>query len=96
MRGELSPADYCALSFHLLVTYEYFPVLLFRVADMMTADDCRRIAAPPAAIAPNDILVRIGAICDDFECYGYRRVGADGLDLETTAQLRARVAFTSA
>jgi len=30
---------------------------------------------PPAAIAPNDILVRIGAICDEFECYGYRRVG---------------------
>jgi putative transposase len=30
----------------------------------------------PAAIAPNDILVRIGAICDEFECYGYRRVGA--------------------
>jgi len=30
----------------------------------------------PAPIAPDDLLVRIGAICDEFECYGYRRVGA--------------------
>ena len=30
----------------------------------------------PAPVAPNDLLVRIGAICDEFECYGYRRVGA--------------------
>ena len=30
--------------------------------------------APPAAAS--DLLVRIGAICDEFECYGYRRVGA--------------------
>ena len=30
----------------------------------------------PAPIAPDDVLVRIGAICDEFECYGYRRVGA--------------------
>ena len=26
--------------------------------------------------AASDPLVRIGAICDEFECYGYRRVGA--------------------
>ena len=31
---------------------------------------------PPAVAAPDDILVRIGAICDEFECYGYRRLGA--------------------
>jgi putative transposase len=32
---------------------------------------------PPAAVAaPDDILVRMGAICDEFECYGYRRLGA--------------------
>ena len=30
----------------------------------------------PAPTAPSDLLVRIGAICDEFECYGYRRVGA--------------------
>jgi putative transposase len=32
--------------------------------------------APPVAMAPDDVLVRIKAICDEFECYGYRRVGA--------------------
>jgi putative transposase len=32
--------------------------------------------APPVALAPDDVLVRIKAICDEFECYGYRRVGA--------------------
>ena len=30
----------------------------------------------PAPMASSEILARIGAICDDFECYGYRRVGA--------------------
>jgi HTH-like domain len=24
----------------------------------------------------DELLARIGAICDEFECYGYRRVGA--------------------
>ena len=32
--------------------------------------------APAVVMAPDDILVRIRAICDEFECYGYRRVGA--------------------
>jgi putative transposase len=32
--------------------------------------------APPVRIASSDVLVLIRAICDDFECYGYRRVGA--------------------
>ena len=32
--------------------------------------------APPVVLAPDDVLVRIKAICDEFECYGYRRVGA--------------------
>jgi len=32
--------------------------------------------APPVATAPGDVLARIRAICDEFECYGYRRVGA--------------------
>jgi putative transposase len=32
--------------------------------------------APPVVVAPDDVLVRIKAICDEFECYGYRRVGA--------------------
>jgi putative transposase len=32
--------------------------------------------APPIVPAPDDVLVRIKAICDEFECYGYRRVGA--------------------
>lgn len=33
---------------------------------------------PPAAPPPaeRELLQRIGAICDEFECYGYRRVGA--------------------
>lgn len=32
----------------------------------------------PAPATPDvgEILARIGAICDEFECYGYRRVGA--------------------
>jgi putative transposase len=32
--------------------------------------------APAVVMAPDDLLVRIRAICDEFECYGYRRVGA--------------------
>jgi putative transposase len=32
--------------------------------------------APPVPMAANEVLVRIRAICDEFECYGYRRVGA--------------------
>ena len=31
---------------------------------------------PPAPVAPDELVARIGAICDEFECYGYRRVGA--------------------
>ena len=31
---------------------------------------------PRAAPQPGELLTRIGAICDEFECYGYRRVGA--------------------
>jgi HTH-like domain/Integrase core domain len=32
--------------------------------------------APPIAVPHGDIVTRISAICDEFECYGYRRVGA--------------------
>jgi len=32
--------------------------------------------ASPASLSTDDIVVRISAICDEFECYGYRRVGA--------------------
>jgi len=32
--------------------------------------------APSPPGAASDLLIRIGAICDEFECYGYRRVGA--------------------
>ena len=32
--------------------------------------------APRATLQPGELLTRIGAICDEFECYGYRRVGA--------------------
>ena len=28
------------------------------------------------ATPPGEVLVQIKAICDEFECYGYRRVGA--------------------
>ena len=31
---------------------------------------------PHVAAAPGEVLVRIKAICDEFECYGYRRVDA--------------------
>ena len=31
---------------------------------------------PPVARAAGEVLVRIKAIGDEFECYGYRRVGA--------------------
>ena len=31
---------------------------------------------PPAPVAPDELVARIGMICDEFECYGYRRVGA--------------------
>jgi putative transposase len=30
----------------------------------------------PVAVAPGEVLVQTKAICDEFECYGYRRVGA--------------------
>jgi putative transposase len=30
----------------------------------------------PALLAPDALLARIGTICDEFECHGYRRVGA--------------------
>ena len=30
----------------------------------------------PVVTAPGEVLARISAICDEFECYGYRRVGA--------------------
>ena len=32
--------------------------------------------AAPAALDADGLLARIVAICDEFECYGYRRVGA--------------------
>ena len=32
--------------------------------------------ASPAPLPDDGILDRIGTICDEFECYGYRRVGA--------------------
>jgi putative transposase len=32
--------------------------------------------ATAATLDGGDILTRIGTICDEFECYGYRRVGA--------------------
>jgi putative transposase len=32
--------------------------------------------APAAQTDATELLARIGAICDEFECYGYRRVGA--------------------
>jgi len=31
---------------------------------------------PPVTVGSDDLVVRIEAICDKFECYGYRRVGA--------------------
>ena len=32
--------------------------------------------ATPAALDGGEVLAWIGAVCDEFECYGYRRVGA--------------------
>jgi putative transposase len=32
--------------------------------------------SPPVPMEPSEMLVRISAICDEFERYGYRRVGA--------------------
>jgi putative transposase len=32
--------------------------------------------AAPATLDAGEVVTRIGAICDEFECYGYRRVGA--------------------
>ena len=32
--------------------------------------------ASPIPLPPKEVLARISAICDEFECYGYRRVGA--------------------
>ena len=31
---------------------------------------------PPVHLGVDELVARIGAICDEFECYGYRRVGA--------------------
>ena len=30
----------------------------------------------PVRLDGDELVARIGAICDEFECYGYRRVGA--------------------
>ena len=30
----------------------------------------------PATLDADEVLARISTICDEFECYGYRRVGA--------------------
>ena len=30
----------------------------------------------PVPLDAAELVARIGAICDEFECYGYRRVGA--------------------
>ena len=30
----------------------------------------------PVRLGEDELLARIGTICDQFECYGYRRVGA--------------------
>ncbi len=30
----------------------------------------------PATLPDDGLLARVGTICDEFECYGYRRVGA--------------------
>jgi HTH-like domain len=32
--------------------------------------------ATPASLDTDGVLARIGAICEEFECYGYRRIGA--------------------
>ena len=32
--------------------------------------------AASVVLGPDQLVARIGAICDEFECYGYRRVGA--------------------
>lgn len=32
--------------------------------------------AAPVPLGADELVIRIGAICDEFECYGYRRVGA--------------------
>ncbi len=32
--------------------------------------------ASPVAASQDGVVKRISTICDDFECYGYRRVGA--------------------
>lgn len=32
--------------------------------------------AATAVLDSGEVLARIGEICDEFECYGYRRVGA--------------------
>ena len=32
--------------------------------------------APPVAASQDGVVKRISTICDEFECYGYRRVGA--------------------
>ena len=30
----------------------------------------------PVSLGDGELVARVGAICDEFECYGYRRVGA--------------------
>ena len=32
--------------------------------------------AAPVPLEEGSLLARVGVICDEFECYGYRRVGA--------------------
>jgi putative transposase len=43
----------------------------------MTKLQARRSGTSEAFLAEaGELVARIGAICDEFECYGYRRVGA--------------------
>ena len=55
-----------------------------RPRGLSAAEGCRLMGlarstfydAPAAQTDATELLARIGAICDEFECYGYRRVGA--------------------
>jgi putative transposase len=46
--------------------------------------------APPAHLDDTEIVGRIRTICDEFEAYGYRRVGAPNSGIKASSSIIRR------
>jgi HTH-like domain len=51
-------------------------ISISRGCELMSLSSSTFYDPPPTPVGPDELVTRIGAICDEFECYGYRRVGA--------------------